>query len=264
MWDIWAFALLAYKSKVNPFLCSWSTKVAWFTFREALRLVKIYPAQQSSDAWHEHQFKPKNPGISYLGTHHLCNYKHKAFIKQNYYCQNTFWKCKSWGWLVCFFIWPFVTSSYEKRFQMCIDLSFHVPRRDCSDCRMLVLGNYDKSQNYKVNGGKVNLHTSFDSLSEYTTVFDFCLKVFKGGNWNISWFDEIFHFCFFTDTLWGFSNLHWYNLAWGLLICTRLDDFCEGQKYVKSIKPASYYTKSLCEHCLWIVFENSLRKHFRS
>ena len=27
--------------------------------------------------------------------------------------------------------------------------------RDCSDCRMLVLGNYDKAQNYKLNGGKV-------------------------------------------------------------------------------------------------------------
>ncbi|KAK7110924.1 alpha-1,6-mannosyl-glycoprotein 2-beta-N-acetylglucosaminyltransferase-like [Littorina saxatilis] len=31
----------------------------------------------------------------------------------------------------------------------------NVRNKDCADCRMLVLGNYDKSQNYKVNGGKV-------------------------------------------------------------------------------------------------------------
>ncbi|ESO93148.1 hypothetical protein LOTGIDRAFT_119931 [Lottia gigantea] len=31
----------------------------------------------------------------------------------------------------------------------------NIQKRDCKDCQMLVIGNYDKSQNYQVNSGKV-------------------------------------------------------------------------------------------------------------
>lgn len=50
--------------------------------------------------------------------------------------------------------------------------------RDCKDCKMLAAGNYDKSQNYGVNAGKVGnflLIMSFEITLRYSLM---CNAVF--------------------------------------------------------------------------------------
>lgn len=52
--------------------------------------------------------------------------------------KNSFWCYKKGGW-------------GEKKYKKCIFCTF----RDCKDCKILAAGNYDKTQNYGILGGKV-------------------------------------------------------------------------------------------------------------
>lgn len=76
----------------------------------------------------------------------------------------------------------------------------HVRNKDCTDCRMLVLGNYDKTQNYQVNGGNVERAFWISSKHNMGMAFTKSLwaEIKKCGQ----------EFCGFDDYNWDWTLQH--------------------------------------------------------